>query len=67
MVGADDRIFSVDGTLVDIINHDSDITNGSAEWDLLTRDNMDVAYGLYIYHVDANDLGQKVGRFILIK
>ena len=61
------RIFSVDGTLVDVIEHNSDMTNGSAEWDLLTRDEMDVAYGLYIYHVDAPGIGEKVGRFILIK
>jgi hypothetical protein len=61
------RIFSLDGTLVDIIEHEDVISDGSAEWDLLTRDNMDVAYGLYIYHIDAPGIGEKVGHFILIK
>ncbi len=61
------RIFAVDGTLVKTLDHDSQLTNGSEDWDLLTKDNMDVAYGLYIYHIDAPDIGQHVGRFIVIK
>jgi hypothetical protein len=34
---------------------------------MLTKDQMDIAYGLYIYHVDAPGIGQHVGRFIVIK
>ncbi|MCK6601586.1 MAG: hypothetical protein L6Q77_07145 [Bacteroidetes bacterium] len=61
------RIYSVDGTLVRKIDHHSTMANGAAPWDLMTKDNMDVAYGLYIYHIDAPGVGEHVGRFLLIK
>lgn len=61
------RIFAVDGTLVRRIEHNSAMTDGSEPWDLLTKDNMEVAYGMYIYHVDAPGLGEQVGRMIIIK
>ncbi len=28
---------------------------------------MDVAYGLYIYHINAPDIGEKIGKFAIIK
>jgi hypothetical protein len=40
---------------------------GTAEWNLLTRDNLSVSYGIYIYHVDAPGIGEKVGKFAVIK
>lgn len=61
------RIFTVSGELVSTIEHESGILDGTAEWNLLTRDNLDVAYGVYIYHVDAPGLGEKVGKFAIIK
>jgi len=61
------RIFTVSGELVATIEHDNDVLNGSAEWNLLTRDNLVVSYGVYIYHVDAFELGEKVGKFAIIK
>ncbi|MCP4413804.1 MAG: hypothetical protein GY808_14695, partial [Gammaproteobacteria bacterium] len=45
------RIYAVDGTLVQTLYHDTNIRNGAESWDLMTKDNMDVAYGIYIYHV----------------
>ena len=36
-------------------------------WDLRTKDNLDVAPGLYIYHVDGGDVGTFTGKFALIK
>jgi len=61
------RIFTVTGELVDMFEHHSTIDNGQAFWDLTTRDNFPIAYGVYIYHVDAGPLGQKIGRFAVIK
>ncbi len=55
---------------MDIIEHDernSTITNGTADWDLLSKDNLDVAYGVYIYHVEAPGVGEKIGKFAVIK
>ena len=61
------RIFTVSGELVTTIRHESSMNNGTAEWNLLTRDNLSVSYGVYIYHVDAPGVGEKVGKFAIIK
>ena len=61
------RIYTVRGYLVQTIEHDKDIDDGSEFWDLRTKDRMDVAYGLYIYHIDAPDIGEKIGKFAIIK
>ena len=36
-------------------------------WDLTTKDNFPLAYGVYLYHVDAPGIGEKLGRFAVIK
>jgi hypothetical protein len=28
---------------------------------------MDIAYGIYVYHVEAPGIGEKIGRFAVIK
>lgn len=61
------RIFAVDGTLVRTLEHDSPMTDGSEEWNLMTRDNMDAAYGVYLYHVQAPGVGNKTGRILVVK
>lgn len=61
------RIFTVSGELVKTIRHRSDIINGTAEWDLLTKDNLSASYGIYVYHVEAPGVGEHVGKFAVIK
>jgi hypothetical protein len=61
------RIYTVRGYLVDTIDHSKDIDDGSEFWDLRTKDGMDIAYGLYIFHIDAGEIGQTVGKFAIIK
>jgi hypothetical protein len=55
------------GELVRVLEHNSTLDNGQEYWDLLTKDNMEVAYGLYIFHVDAPGIGEKIGKFAIIK
>lgn len=61
------RIYAVDGTLVQTLEHDSNMRDGSEPWDLMTKDNMDVAYGIYVYHVEAPGVGEHLGRMLVIK
>jgi len=61
------KIFNIRGQLVRKIEHDNDIWNGTEIWDMQTKDQLDIAYGIYIYHVDAGDMGQKIGKFAVIK
>jgi len=43
-----------------------DMTN-YASWDLLSYEGQRTAYGVYLYHVDAPGVGEKIGRLALIK
>jgi len=36
-------------------------------WDLLTSEGLDICYGIDIYHIDAGEYGEKVGKFAVIK
>lgn len=59
------RIYTIVGELVDTIEKDN--TDNFAAWDLLSFEAQEVAYGVYIYHVDAPGIGTKIGRFGVIK
>ncbi len=61
------RIFTLDGKLVRTLDHLAPIEDGHHSWDLTSKDNLDVAAGIYLYHVEAPGIGQKSGRFALIK
>lgn len=60
------RIFTVRGELVQTLIHDGS-TAGYMAWNLRTKDNLDAAPGLYIFHVDGGDLGSHIGKFAIIK
>ncbi|MEW6509810.1 MAG: hypothetical protein AB1428_02495 [Bacteroidota bacterium] len=60
------RIYTVRGDLVQTLVHDGS-TNGFVAWNLRSKDNLDVAPGLYIYHVDAGTTGTSIGKFAIIK
>jgi hypothetical protein len=65
------RIFTSSGVLVREIEVTSSNTQGENGgtyiWDLLTKDNLEIAYGIYIYHVEAEGVGNKTGKFAVIK
>ncbi|MDI6779654.1 MAG: hypothetical protein QME25_05615 [Bacteroidota bacterium] len=61
------RIFTINGELVNIIEHESPFSNGTAYWDMLSRDNLAISYGVYIYHIEAPGIGEKIGKFAIIK
>jgi len=61
------RIFTIAGRLVRTLEHSSADNNGRASWDLRTKDGLEIAHGIYIYHVDAPDVGTKIGKLAVIK
>lgn len=61
------RIYSTSGELVNTLHHSSTFDDGKEFWDLTTQDNFPIAYGIYLYHVDAGELGETMGRFAVIK
>jgi len=60
------RIYTLAGELVETLYHDSSLDNGKAFWDMRTKDNMNLAYGLYIFQVDSPE-GSFIGKFAVIK
>lgn len=61
------RIYTMAGALVKTIHHDSPVENGAESWNLISDDGMEIAYGVYIYHVDAPGIGTHIGKFAVIK
>ena len=70
------RIFTVSGAFVRQLHHfegsnDSlppeAFLDGTVSWDLLSFDGLTVAYGIYVYHVRAEGIGEKTGTFAIIK
>ena len=47
--------------------HNNPVEDGAHSWDLMTEDGMEIAFGVYVYHVDAPGLGSYVNKFAVIK
>jgi len=60
------KIFNIRGQHIRTLNHDGNIFDGSISWDLRTKENMDIAYGVYLYVVQSS-LGSKEGKIAIIK
>jgi len=61
------RIFNVRGQLVNTLEHAETINDGTEVWNMLSKDNLDISYGIYIYHIKADGIGEKIGKFAVIK
>ena len=61
------RIFTVNGELVQTLEHDSALADGDEDWDMLSKDRLSISYGLYIYHIEAPGIGETIGKFAVIK
>lgn len=65
------RIFTLSGDLVQILHHEpgSDGYRGPSveAWDLTTYNDQEVGFGIYIYHIKAEGIGEKLGKFAIIK
>jgi hypothetical protein len=60
------RIYTVRGDLVQTLHQDGSVA-GYVAWNLRTKDNLDVAPGLYIYAVEAPGMDSFIGKFAIIK
>ena len=62
------KIFTSSGILVDHIDVNNPADNGIVHWDLLTKEGLEIAAGVYIYHVKAIRTGdEKLGKFAVVK
>ncbi len=61
------RIFNIRGELIRTLHHDGGTSDGAEWWDLRTEEQQDIAYGVYVFHVEAPNIGEHVGKFALVK
>lgn len=61
------RIYTISGKFVKELRHSGSISDGQESWDLISKDGMEIAYGIYIFHVDAPGIGEQIGKFAIIK
>ncbi len=61
------RIFTMSGRQVKVLHHSSPQEDSIESWNLQSDDGLDVSFGVYIYHVEAPGIGEKIGRFAIIK
>lgn len=80
-LGAVIRVYTVRGDLVQTLRQqdarasffggppasDPQASAGFVAWNLRTKDNLDLAPGLYIFHVEAPGVGEYSGKFAVIK
>ena len=61
-------IIEIGGVLVDEIKVQNAPDQGIVHWDMLTRESLEIAAGMYIYHVESTVTGDsKLGKFAVIK
>ena len=62
------KIFTVSGVLVDEIKVNNEPDQGIIHWDMLTRESLEIAAGMYIYYIESDVTGDsKLGKFAVIK
>ncbi|MGH1362455.1 MAG: hypothetical protein ACRBF0_02795 [Calditrichia bacterium] len=59
------KIFTITGEFVAQIDKDDNLSY--AAWNLLSFESQKIAYGVYIFHIDAPGVGTKIGRLGIIK
>ena len=60
------KIFTARGQHVKTLYHSGDIHTGTVSWNLKTKENLDIAYGVYFYVIES-DVGIKQGKIGIIK
>lgn len=61
------RIFTSSGVLIKTIEVNNIASDGSAYWNLLTEENLEIAAGMYIYHVQSKSEKEHIGKFAVLK
>jgi len=60
-------IFTSRGQHLRTLKHSGDMFTGTVTWDLKTKENLDIAYGVYFYIVDSPIGGKQSGKLAVIK
>lgn len=61
------NIFNLRGEKIRTLRHEGVGSDGSMFYDLQTEGGQDLAFGVYIYHVEADGIGEHIGKFAVVK
>ena len=61
------HIFSSRGQHIRTLHHTGNIFSGTISWDLKTKENLDIAFGVYYYIVESKIGGKTSGKLAVIK
>ena len=62
------KIYTSAGVLINTIEVDNPPENGLVHWNMLTREGLEIAAGIYIFQVKSEKTGdEKIGKFAVIK
>ena len=62
------KIFTSSGYLVNELDVENSSDNGTAHWNLLTKEGLEIAAGVYIYYIKSKITGdEKLGKFAVVK
>jgi hypothetical protein len=63
------RIYTVSGDLVEVIRHDGSEGDGTAAWNLISRNGQDITSGVYLFSVEPEDgrFRNTIGKFVVIR
>jgi hypothetical protein len=64
--GASVKIFTSRGDHIRTLYHDGNLQTGTVSWNLKTKENLDIAFGIYFYIVES-PIGTKTGKIAIIK
>ncbi len=64
---AEVHIFTTRGQHLKTLTATGDIHNGTVTWNLKTKENLDIAFGVYFYIVESPIGGKQSGKFAVIK
>ena len=60
-------IFTVRGQHVITLEHEGDIMNCTIEWNLRSKENLDISYGVYFFVMESKIFKSQSGKFAIIK
>jgi hypothetical protein len=61
------HIFTSRGQHIRTLKASGDVHTGTVTWDLKTKENLDISYGVYFYIVESKTAGKKSGKLAVIK
>lgn len=66
-VNAKIEIYTARGEHVRTLYQNGNLFDGNVNWDLRTKENLETAYGVYFYVIEAPDVGTQHGKLAIIK